>query len=220
LDGADTRKGRQDRIGDRAGGALQQLVIGVLECGDRRRHHIGVGHGVGQMIGARGFGEIGIQLEIDDKALPDLGLVIHHAVAGVDDEPLDEDGVRHSLSSIAAATRSACTVSATSWARMIFAPFCAASTCAAIQPPRRCCGADGVPVEMKRFREAPTRMGRPKVFNSESRASAVMLCSGVLPKPMPGSSTILSRAMPALAAMSSERAKKAAMSAMMSIAGS
>ena len=48
----------------------------------------------------------------------------------------------------------------------------------------------------------------------------VMLCSGVLPKPMPGSSTMRSRAMPARAAMSSERAKNAVTSAMMSIAGS
>ena len=48
----------------------------------------------------------------------------------------------------------------------------------------------------------------------------VMLCSGVLPKPMPGSSTILSRAMPARSAISSERAKNADTSAMMSMAGS
>ena len=43
---------------------------------------------------------------------------------------------------------------------------------------------------MKRLREAPTSSGQPNARNSESRASAVMLCSGVLPKPMPGSSTI------------------------------
>ena len=47
-----------------------------------------------------------------------------------------------------------------------------------------------------------------------------MLCSGVLPKPMPGSSTILSGEMPAFAAISSERAKKAAISFMMSMAAS
>ena len=48
----------------------------------------------------------------------------------------------------------------------------------------------------------------------------VKLCSAVLPKPMPGSSTIRSRGMPARAAMSSERRKKAVTSATMSIAGS
>ncbi len=58
-------------------------------------------------------------------------------------------------------TRSACTVSATSWARMMFAPFRAAIRCAAIEPPRRCDGSDGVTLAMKRLREAPTRMGWP-----------------------------------------------------------
>ena len=53
--------------------------------------------------------------------------------------------------------------------------------------------------------------------NSANRAIIVMLCSGVLPKPIPGSSTMRSRAMPARAAMSSERAKKAFTSAMMSM---
>src|SRR5262245_8282179 len=220
LDGADTREGRKDRVGHRARRALQELVIGILERRDGGCHHIGIGHCVRQVIAARGFRQIGAQLEIDDKTLADLGLVIHHAMAGVDDEALDEDGVGHCFSSIAAATRSACTVSATSWARMILAPLRAAITCAAIEPPRRCCGSEGVTVEMKRLREAPTRMGRPNERNSPRRPSAIMLCSGVLPKPMPGSSTIFSRAMPALAAMSSERPKKSAMSCMMSSAGS
>ena len=44
---------------------------------------------------------------------------------------------------------------------------------------------------MKRLREAPTSSGRPNDLSSASRAMAVMLCSGVLPKPMPGSSTIV-----------------------------
>ena len=54
---------------------------------------------------------------------------------------------------------------------------------------------------MNRLRDAPTRSGSPNDCSSPSRASAVMLCSGVLPKPMPGSSTILSREIPALAAI-------------------
>ena len=73
---------------------------------------------------------------------------------------------------------------------------------------------------MKSLREAPTRSGRPKEPNSVKRANAIMLCSCVLPKPMPGSSTIFSRGIPAFRAISSERAKKAAISFMMSIAGS
>ena len=47
-----------------------------------------------------------------------------------------------------------------------------------------------------------------------------MLCSAVLPKPMPGSSTMRSRRMPALQAISSEREKNSVTSATISIAGS
>src|SRR3954447_6169732 len=220
LDRPDARKRRQDGIGHRAGRAFQQLVIGVLEGGRRGCDHVGIGHGIDQPVGARGFRQIRKQFEIDHEALPDFGLVVHHAMAGMDDEPGDEDRIGHCLSQIAAATRSACTVSATSWLRMIFAPFRAAIKWAAIEPPSRCCGSDGETVLMKRLREAPTRRGRPNALSSPSRASAVMLCSGVLPKPMPGSSTIFSAEIPAFAARSSERAKNAAMSFMMSIAGS
>ena len=95
-----------------------------------------------------------------------------------------------------------------------------ASTLAAIEPPMRCCGFDGETESMKRLRDSPISSGRPNARSSESRAIVVMLCSGVLPKPMPGSSTICSRAMPARAAISSERAKKSSTSAMMSSAGS
>ena len=91
---------------------------------------------------------------------------------------------------------------------------------AAIDPPSRRSGGAGDTLSMKRLRDAPTRSGRPNDFSSASREMAMMLCSGVLPKPMPGSSTMRSRAMPARSAISSEREKNAVMSAMMSIAGS
>src|SRR5262249_31348860 len=156
----------------------------------------------GQAIGARGVGQVGEQLEVDHEALADLGLVLHDAMTGVDDDAGDEDGIGHRWSSIAAMTLSACTVSATSWVRMICAPRRAASTCADIEPPRRCCGSEGTIAAMKLLRDAPTSSGRPKLLRSSSRASAVMLCSAVLPKPMPGSSTMLPRGMPALSAIS------------------
>src|SRR5439155_21641669 len=99
--------------------------------------HVAIGHGIGEAFGVRGFLEIGEQLEVDHKALPDLGLVLHHAMAGMDHKAGDEDRVGHRLSPIAAATRSARTVSATSLLRLILAPPLAAITCAAIEPPRR-----------------------------------------------------------------------------------
>src|SRR6185437_1870835 len=207
LDDGDAGKRRQDRLGDRAGSAFQQLVIDVLEGGGRGRDHVGIGNRVGEAIGARGFRQIGRQFEVDDEALANLGLMLHHAVAGMDHDAGDEDRIAHRLSSIAAATRSACTVSATSWVRMIRAPRCAASRCAAIEPPRRWCGSDGEITPMKRLRDAPTKSGSLNTLSSSSRASAVMLWCWVLPKPMPGSSTIFSVAMPALAAIASERSK-------------
>src|SRR5947209_2246304 len=205
LHRADAREVRQDAVRDRAGRALQQLVVGVLECRRRGRHDVGVGDRVGEPVAARRLRQLRVEFEIDDKTLADLGLVLHHAVAGMDRQAGHKDRIGHCWLSIALATRRACKVSATSWVRMIFAPRCAAMRCAAIEPASRSFGSDGDTDAMKRLREAPTRIGRPKISNSRSRASAIMLCSAVLPKPMPGSSTIFSRAMPACAAISSER---------------
>ena len=39
------------------------------------------------------------EFEIDDETLPDLGLMLHHAMAGMDDDAGDEDGIGHRLSS-------------------------------------------------------------------------------------------------------------------------
>src|SRR5512134_642221 len=39
LDRFDAGKRREDRVGNGAGGALQQFVIGVLECRRRGRNH-------------------------------------------------------------------------------------------------------------------------------------------------------------------------------------
>src|SRR5262249_26932766 len=104
-----------------------------------------------------------------------------------------EAGVAHALAPIAAMMRNACTVAATSCVRMSAAPRWTASICAAIDPPSRWSGGAGVTASMKRLREAPTRSGKPKVLRRSSCAIAVMLCSAVLPKPMPGSSTMSSR---------------------------
>src|SRR5438067_13067099 len=52
LDRIDARKRCQYRICNSAGGALQELVIGVLERRRRGRHHTGIGYGVGEVIGA------------------------------------------------------------------------------------------------------------------------------------------------------------------------
>src|SRR6516225_1577978 len=116
------------------------------------------------------------KLQVDDEALSDFCFMFHDAVPGMDHQTGYEDRVGHALSSIAAASCSACTVSATSWARMIRAPRRAAIRCAAIEPPSRCCGSDGLTEAINRLREAPTRSGKPKLFSSSRRASGVMPC--------------------------------------------
>ena len=70
--------------------------------------------------------EIDVEHEVELEGLPDLGLVLHHAVIGVERKSGDEYGVGHRALRMAAATRSACTVSATSWARMMAAPLATA----------------------------------------------------------------------------------------------
>src|SRR5258705_13947688 len=169
-----------------------------------------VAHGVHELVGARGRAQVDVEHKVELKGLPDRGFVLHHAVIGMDGKAGDEYLVGHLALRIAAATRSASRVSATSWVRMIAAPPRTARRWAAIDPPSRWSGGAGETLSMKRLREAPRRSGRPNDLSSSSRAMAMRLCSGVLPKPMPGSSTIFCLEMPARAAISSERAKNAA----------
>ncbi len=58
LDGADTGKGRQDRFCDCACCAFEQIVVVAFEGGARGRHHVGIGHGVGELVGAGRFRQI------------------------------------------------------------------------------------------------------------------------------------------------------------------
>ncbi len=124
---ANLREALKHRLGDGAGGGLDQPVAARAERFARRLHHHVVGDGVLELVAARGFGEIDIERQIELEGLPDLGLVLHHAVIGVQRQPADEDRVAHRARLIAAATASACTVGATSWTRMMAAPFSTAS---------------------------------------------------------------------------------------------
>src|SRR5579884_485530 len=214
----------QHRLGYRAGGRLDQPIASAAKRLADRFHDKVVGNSVLELVAARRVGKVDAEHEIKLKGLADLALVLHHAVKGVQREAVDKDRVAHRLAHraclIAAATASACTVGATSWTRMMAAPFSTASRLAAIEPPRRSIGSDGTTALMKRLREAPTRSGASKLFQVRSCAKQARLCSAVLPKPMPGSSTMRSCAMPALQAISSEREKNSETSVIMSIDGS
>src|SRR5262249_25178868 len=124
---------------------------------------------VGELVGARSGREIDVEDEIELEGLPDLGLMLHHAVIGVQREARNKDGVGHRASRMACATRNACTVSATSWVRTIAAPFSTATRWLTIEPPMRWSGGAGDNESMKRLREAPTRSGRAKDRSSPSR---------------------------------------------------
>src|SRR5437899_897643 len=121
--GADTRKGGEDCVSDPAGSGLDQT--GAL-CAKRFAHAIDylvVGHGIHDFVRTSGSGKIDFQVKVKGEGLPDLGLVRHDAVIGVQGQTANENTVGHWAASIAAPTRSACTVSATSWARTMAAPF-------------------------------------------------------------------------------------------------
>src|SRR5207249_1747191 len=126
--------------------------------------HLVVADRMRKLVGARGRGQIDGEHEIELEGLADLGLVLHHAVIGVQRKTRDEDHVAHRASRMAAATRKACSVSATSCVRTIAAPFSNASKCAAIDPASRRSGGAGEIASMKRLREAPTKSGKPNAL--------------------------------------------------------
>src|SRR4029079_6692403 len=68
LDRVDPRKCCENRVGYGTGGALQQLVVGVLERRGRSRYHAGIGHRVRQETGVRGLRETRRQSEVCDEA--------------------------------------------------------------------------------------------------------------------------------------------------------
>src|SRR6266700_2615298 len=130
-------KAREDRIGDRAGRGLDQPIALGAERPARDFDDLVVADRVGELVGMRGGRKINVKDEIELEGLPDFGLMLHHAVIGMQREARNEDGVGHRASRMAFATRSACTVSATSWVRTMVAPLSTATRWLTIEPPRR-----------------------------------------------------------------------------------
>ena len=88
ADAADRRKALQHRVGDRAGGGLDQPVAPRAKRLARDFDQLLVGHRVLELVAARGLGEIDVEQEIEPESLADLGLVRHDAVIGVQHKPL------------------------------------------------------------------------------------------------------------------------------------
>ena len=105
-------------------------------------------------------------------------------------------------------TLSASTVAATSCTRTMAAPRATAASAAATLPAVR--SSTGLPVMRPTvdLRDQPTSSGRPSDSSSYWRAASCRLCSGVLPKPTPGSSAMRSAPMPAAVAAERRSARK------------
>src|SRR5262249_1475073 len=160
--GRDPWEAFEDRIGHRTGGGLHQPVAALAEHAAGEIDHLVIADRVHELVRLRCRGKVDLEHEIELEGLPDLRLMLHHAVVGMQRQPANENGAAHRASRTAAATRNACTVSATSWVRTIAAPFSTASRWLAIEPPMRWSGGAGDNESMKRLREAPTRSGRAK----------------------------------------------------------
>src|SRR5262249_3075478 len=133
----DLREAIEDGLGDRAGRGFDQPIATGAKRLARDLDDLVVAHRMRELVGARSRGEVDVEHEVEVEGLPDLGLVLHHAVISVQCKPGDEDGIGHRALPRAAATRNACAVSATSWVRMIVAPPATARRWAAIDPPSR-----------------------------------------------------------------------------------
>ena len=112
---------------------------------------------------------------------------------------------------------SAARFSATSCTRSTEAPRMSAIVSAASVPGRRLSTSAPVIRPMNDLRESPTRTGAPKRRKRSRFQMQEWFCSGVLPKPTPGSSSMRPNGTPAPAARLSERSKKRSTSSRMSI---
>ncbi len=108
--------------------------------------------------------------------------------------------------------RTTCTISATSWTRTMWAPPRTAAATAAAVPKSRSPTGRSRTLPMKLFREGPTRMGRSRTVSSGSRRSTSRLWPASLAKPMPGSTIMHSRPIPASSPRTSARPSSSATS--------
>ena len=101
---ANLRAARQHGVGDRAGSRFHQAIAAAAK---RLGHGLNdeiVGNGVFQLVGSRGVAELELELQINLKGLSNLGLVLHHAVIGVQRQSFEKDRVAHRARLIAAVT--------------------------------------------------------------------------------------------------------------------
>src|SRR3989440_2485326 len=98
---------------------------------------------------------------------------------------------------IRSATRTARTISFTSWTRTMSAPRSTAATTVAVVPSSRSVTGKSSTLPMNDLRDVPTRIGCPSSFSSENRRMTSQFWSAVLPNPTPGSMITFSLGTPA-----------------------
>src|SRR5690606_38641939 len=147
---------RQHRAPHLRRGRLDQIEMLVAKRGFGDGRDLAIVHRIRNVVALRRGGEFHVELDIQNETLAELLLGLVHAMLGEQHEPRNFDFAVHQRAlRIASATRSACTVSATSWTRTISAPARTASTLPAIEPPSRRSGGAGDTVSINRFRERP-----------------------------------------------------------------
>src|SRR5712691_1612382 len=215
------REMRQQRVGDVRGSRLDQIKSLGTKGGGGDRDHLAIIDGRIQAVALHRFCCVDLEFEIKREALAEPRLLLGDAVFREQHKPYDFDrSLHHDAPLIASAIFNAWTCAATSWTRMMETPASMPMMFAAIVAGSRSPGPLGTSLPMKDLRETPRRMGNPNPTISSSRARIARFCSNVLPKPMPGSSTMRSLRMPAAAARSSAFAKKPWSASTMSSEGS
>src|ERR1039458_4643754 len=216
-----------DPIGDDRAQALERLVVALLRDQRDELADLTVIDGVLDPIGLGGVGLADVDADVEQQPLSDLALGRADADVGVQGEPRDldrDDGLHagvevelvvgvqfvvglvvHRSLTVAAATSSASCTAPTSCTRNTLAPRSSAITFVAIVPARRSRSPTSAP--RNDLREVPIRIGCPSTASSPRRSSSSRLCATVLPKPIPGSTTIRSRSIPAARATATRAAR-------------
>src|SRR5690606_32121257 len=127
----------------------------------------------GQVVRTPRLREVEFRRDVQPEALAEHAFFRQHAVEAVEAEIVDEDTVGHDgsrLERMASVTARASRWAATSCTRKAETPLAAARTLVASVPARRSFGLRPVISPMKRFRETPSRTGKPSATISSMRS--------------------------------------------------
>src|SRR6266567_5027144 len=109
--GRHLREAFEHRVRNGAGSRLDQPVALCAKNLCRRIHNLIIADRMGELVGARRLAEVDVEDEIERERLANVGLMLQHAMIGMQRKSGDEDSVAHVLLfdavRIALATRTA-----------------------------------------------------------------------------------------------------------------